>query len=65
MASNPSSMEADPNKAANEASEDFFSMLDNNAMTSLYQQLGYVYSEAICKIMHWSIIWANIERALP
>jgi hypothetical protein len=39
---NSSSMETDPSKSTQELSEEIWSGLDNNAIASLYQQLGYV-----------------------
>ena len=37
-----SSMDMDAMKSTQEYSEEMFSGLDNNAITSLYNQLGYV-----------------------
>lgn len=44
---NPDSMDLDPSKGHAEFSDEIWSGLDNNAITSLYQQLGYAFN-SIC-----------------
>lgn len=45
-----SSMDLDAMKSTQEYSEEMFSGLDNNAITSLYNQLGYVTVQYFVRI---------------
>jgi len=50
-------METDPQKPNSEFSEEIWNGLDNNAIASLYQQLGYVF---FCAVTHYRAPFTHI-----